>query len=487
MTMNDEKTALFSRFFFPKTIAVIGVSTKGDSFGTLYLRSLLKFGFKGKVYPVNHRGGSLFDHPVYPSLGDISDSIDLAVVSVPERFVAGVLEECIAKGIQTAIVLSAGFSESGEEGKKLEEGLESVIAKGIRIVGPNCHGIYCPRSGQTVLPGSDFPKEAGPVALVTQSGQFAEMIVLQSRGLGIRYSKVISFGNARDLNEADFVEYLAEDPDTRIINVYVEGVKQGRRFLEVVRRTSKVKPVLIWKVGLTKTGSRAASSHTGSLAGDEAMWKTFFAQTCAVRIESINDLVDTTIAFRLLPQGCGRRVALIIGSGGGAVIGSDACERSGLEVPILSPEVQKSISDFLPRTNVRNPVDLSEPVPPAKVLRPILEAVAASEEIDVIILGRMFLSVKGPGLVLGYSKSFEKGREELKDIPLTILKKYGKPIIMVLSEEVTDVEMIGFEADRRELRNYYLDQGIPVYPTLERAVKSLGHFAEYQQRFHPPN
>lgn len=483
--VNDAKMALFDQFFYPRSVAVIGVSADANAFGNLYLSALLKFGFKGKLYPVNPRGGSLFGLTVYPSVGDIPDNIDLAAISVHGRSVSGVLEACLMKGIQAAIVLTAGFSETNEEGKRLEETLAGPIGKGIRIMGPNCHGVYCPRSGLTLVPGSNFPKESGPVALVTQSGQFAEMIVLHSRGLGIRYSKVISFGNAFDLNEADFFEYLAEDPDTKIITVYLEGVKQGPRFLELVRNTLKVKPVLIWKAGHTTAGRGAASSHTGAVTGDEAVWNTFFTQSGAIRIDSMEDLIDTTLAFLHLPQGCGRRVAMVIGSGGGAVIGCDTCERLGLEVPALSLDVQKRLSSLLPRTNVRNPVDVSNPHPPAEVLIPALEAVAASEQIDAIIMGRMFLSVKGPGLVLGVPKSIENGRGGLKDIPLAIKEKYGKPIIMVLSEEVTDAEMIGFEADRRELRNYYLAQGIPVYPTLERAIKSLAHFVKYQERFHP--
>lgn len=484
MIMNSEKKALSTQFFYPRTIAVIGVSADENAFGTRYLRALLKFGFKGKLYPVNPRGGVLLGLKVYPSLNDIPDSVDLAVISVPGRSVPGVLEGCLIKRNKAAIVLSGGFSESGEEGKRLEGELASVIAKGIQVIGPNCHGVYCPRGGLTLLPGSSFPQESGPVGLVTQSGQFAEMIVLQSRGLGIRYSKVISYGNACDLNEADFLGYLADDPDTKVMAAYIEGVKQGRRLLEVVRRTSKVKPVLIWKVGLTNTGRRAASSHTGSLAGDEAVWNTFFAQSGAVRIESVDDLIDSTIAFLHLSSYCGRRVALVTGSGGGAVIGADACERLGLEMPSLSPEVQQKVSSLLPPigTNVRNPVDVASPAPRAKVLASILEAVAASEQIDAIILGRMFLSVKGPSLVLGYPKSFEQGREELMNIPVMIREKFGKPIIIVLSEEVTDAEMIEFETDRRTLRNYYLTHGIPVYQTLERAVKALSRVVKYQER-----
>jgi len=487
MMMNTEEKALFDHFFYPRSVAVIGVSAEENAFGTRYLRGLVKFGYKGKLYPVNPRGGSLLGLTVYPSLGDIPDSIDLAVISVPVRAVAGVLESCLARGIKTAIVLSAGFSEAGEEGKRLEGELAALIGKGIRVIGPNCFGVYCPRGGLTYLVGPTFPQESGSVGLMAQSGQFGEIIVLQTRGMGIRYSKAISYGNACDLNEADFLEYLAEDPDTKVIAVYIEGVKQGRRFLEVVRRTSRVKPVVMCKGGLTTTGARAASSHTGSLAGSEAVWNTFFTQSGAVRVDSTDDLIDSTIAFLHLPRRCGRRVALISGSGGSAVIGADACERSGLELPPFPAEVQQKISSLLPPigTGVRNPVDLANPHPPPEVFERILELIAGSEQIDVIILGRMFLSVKGPSLIVGIAESIEEGREGLRDIPLMIKEKYGKPVILTLSEEVTDVELIEFEADRRRLRHYYVTHGIPVYPTLERAVKALTNVLKYQERFHP--
>jgi acyl-CoA synthetase (NDP forming) len=486
--VNDEKKALAAQFFQPKSIAVIGVSANQTAFGTLYLAALLNFGFKGKLYPVNPRGGSLLGLTVYPSLGDIPDSVDLAVVSVPGPAVSGILESCLTKGIRAAIVLSAGFSEAGEEGKKLEGEINRVIAKGMRVIGPNCFGIYCPRGGLTVLPGKDFPKESGPVGLVAQSGQFTEMIVLASRGLGVRFSEAISYGNACDLNETDFIELLADDPETKVIACYIEGVKDGRRFLEAVRRALRVKPVLIWKAGLTSTGRKAATSHTGSLAGSEAVWNTFFTQTGAIRVDSIDDLIDSTIAcLHLLSRG-GRRVALLSGSGGSAVIGADVCESGGLELPAFSPEGQQKISSYLPPiiTGVRNPVDLGNPVPPAEMLTPILETVAGAEQVDTIIVGRMFLSVKGPTLVGGYPKSFEQGREGLREVPVLVKEKYGKPIIMVLSEETSDsgeVE-IEFEADRRKLRDYYLANGMPVYPTLNRAAKAIMNVVRYKERFH---
>lgn len=486
--MDDEKKALAARFFDPKSVAVIGVSADQNAFGTQYLAALLNFGFKGNLYPVNPRGGSLLGLTVYPSLGDIPDSIDLAVISVPGRAVSGILENCLTKGIKAAIVLSAGFSETGEEGKKLETEMRRIIAKGIRVIGPNCFGIYCPHGGLTVIPGKDFPKENGPVGLVAQSGQFTEMIVLASRGLGIRFSEAISYGNACDLNETDLIELLADDPETKVIACYIEGVKDGRRFIDVVRKALKVKPVLIWKAGLTSTGRKAATSHTGSLAGSEAVWSTFFTQSGAIRVDTMEDLIDSTIAFlHLLPRG-GHRVALLSGSGGSAVIGADVCESSGLELTSFSAEGQQKISSYLPPiiTGVRNPVDLGNPVPSAGMLGPILETVAGGEKIDIIIVGRMFLSVKGPSLVGGFPKSFEQGREGLKEVPVRVKEKYGKPIVMVLSEETSDAGPIEmeFEADRRNLRDYYLANGMPVYPTLNRAAKAIRNVVRYKEKFH---
>jgi acyl-CoA synthetase (NDP forming) len=395
------------------------------------------------------------------------------------------LEDCLAKGIQAAIVLSAGFSEAGDEGKKLQKEMNAVIAKGIHVIGPNCFGIYCPSGGITIKPGDNFPKESGPVALITQSGLFTEMIVLQSRGMGIRFSKVISYGNASDLNEADFLELLADDPDTKVIACYLEGIKEGRRFFETVRRVVKTKPILIWKAGLTGAGRIAAGSHTGSLAGNEAIWNTFIAQSGGVRIDSIENLIDNTIAFLHLLPNCGSRVALVSGSGGIAVTGADACEGSGLTLPGFSADLQQKIRPYLPPivAGLRNPFDLADPFPSAEVLTPVLETIAGSSLVETIILQRIFLSVKGPRLVFGTLPVPEEGREKLREIPVSIRDKYGIPVIMVLNEELNDDDKIEFEVDRRLLRSYYLANGLPVYPTVERAAKALANVVKYKERF----
>lgn len=483
--MNPEEKVVMDAFFYPKSMAVVGVSANEAAFGTLYFRALIEYGYKGDLYPVNPKGGSFFGKQAYPSVTDIPGNVDLAVISVPGKGVPGVLETCIQKGIKAAIVLSAGFSETGEEGKKLEQEMAAVAAKGIRVMGPNCFGVYCPAGGLTLLPGSKFARESGSIGLIAQSGQFSEMIIGQTKGLGFKFSKAISYGNAMDINECDLMEYLADDPDTKVIVCYIEGVKQGSRFLDVVKKTSRVKPVLIWKSGMSKTGSKAASSHTGSLAGSEAVWNTFFNQTGAIRISSVEDIIDNTIAaLNVLPLG-GPRVGMVSGSGGGAVAGADALEHAGLELPTFPPEVQEKITSFLPPIGlgVRNPVDLSAPAMPTEVIEPILEDIAAKGNVDVILLGRMFLSVSGPHLILGLPKSSEIGREGLREIPIKIKEKYGIPVVVTLGEESTDADMYEFEIDRRQMLNYYFTHGVPAFPTMERGITALANVVKYKERF----
>ncbi len=483
--ISAEKRAVFDAFFYPKSVAVIGVSAAEESWGRRQLNSLLKFGYKGKLYPVNPRGGEFFGLKAYSSVRDIPDSVELAMIAIPARAVAGVMEECLAKGIKAVEVFSAGFGESGDEGRRLEKELVDIAAKGVRIVGPNCFGVHCSDSGVTTLSGANvFAREKGSVGLVSQSGQWTNMIPLQARSLGIQFSKVISYGNACDLNESDFLEYLAEDADTKVIQAYIEGVKNGRRFLEVTRTVSRAKPIILWKAGLTSLGKRAASSHTGSLGGEETAWNAFFSQSGAIRVNSLEELIDATAAFLYLPPHCGPRVALVSGGGGATVVGADACERWGLTMPLLSQETQEKLRSILPGAgaSVKNPVDMASPTPPAQAVRSVLEVLAASEQIDVIILRRIFLSAWGYALVHGEPLPPEEGEQELMELPLVAKEKFGKPIIVILIEETTEIEKIEFERDRRRLRDYYLAHGIPVYPTLDRAITALAHFVRYQEQ-----
>jgi acyl-CoA synthetase (NDP forming) len=481
--ITDEERDTFNKLFYPESIAVIGVSTKGQGFGIMQLSALSRNGYRGKLYPVNPHGGEFFGLKTYPNVREIPENVDLAIITVPAHVVPETLEDCLAKRIKVAEILSSGFSEIGEEGRRLEEQLVNIAAKGIRIVGPNCFGVHCPASGVSIPPGIAFTKESGTVGLIAQSGQFSLSIVLQSQGQGVRFSKIISYGNACDLNEADFLEYLAEDQDTKIIQVYNEGTKEGHRFLEIVRRTSKTKPVILLKAGLSRAGRRAASSHTGSLGGEKTVWNAFFKQSGAISVDSLEDLIDATIAFKCGLRPHGPRVAILSGGGGGSVIGADLCERWELTSPVLSQETQAKLRPFFPSigSSMKNPIDMANPMPPPQLLRSTLEILAMSGEIDSIVIRGIYLSANALSATSDSPSLPEEYQRDLQETPIVTKERFAKPVIVVLEEEVTASDMLEFEADRRRLRDYYLAHNIPVYSTLERAIRALSHVVKHQE------
>jgi len=257
--------------FHPRSVAFVGITTAHPEHWTrTFLEGFLEF--EGAIYLVNPRGGEIKGLKVYPSLGDIPDTIDCVIGLVPARVVPGLVEECAGKGVRAVYFCTAGFSEIGEEeGTRLEAELAEVARrKRIRVLGPNCMGIYCPNSRMSYSPL--FPKESGPVGFISQSGGNSIYLVRQAAARGVRFSKVISYGNACDLNESDFLEYLTTDADTKIIAVYIEGVKDGRRFRQALEKAAKEKVVVLLKGGITEGGARAVAGHTAALAGSEITW-----------------------------------------------------------------------------------------------------------------------------------------------------------------------------------------------------------------------
>lgn len=476
-------TAEFKNFFYPESMAIIGASESLRSYGSRYIQALLDFGYKGRLYAVNHSGNEVLGFKIYRSVLDIPDSIDLVAVCVPARFTPDVLRDCLRKKIKAAIILSAGFSESGEEGRALEEEIQRIARQGIRVMGPNCFGTYCPGGGVTIVPGGGFPREGGRISLIAQSGQMSEGIIARSFGEGIQYSKVASFGNACNINEADLLEYLMGDEDTRACTAYLEGVRDGRRFFETARANAGKKPVIIWKAGLTRMGAVAASSHTGSLGGETAAWEAFFRQTLAIRVESLEELIDATVGFSCMPKGCGAGVALVSGGGAGAVVGADACEKAGMRMPPLMPETENRLRALLPAagTSRKNPIDMGNPHPALDLLRSVLEAVAASDGIDVIIIRRIFFSVKVSTFFSGPTAPSLEEQQELLEIPVHIKNKFNKPVVVILPEELTGVRDIDLEKERREIRDFFFTNGIPVYPSEPRAFTALSHLAKLRE------
>ncbi len=475
---------MLDRFFHPKSIAVIGASESIYSYGTRYIQALLNFGYRGKIYAINHKGDKTLGYKIYRSLDEIKEAVDLAFITIPARFMADILKECIARDIKAAVAFTAGFSETGAQGRELEKEIFKIVDGKLRLMGPNCFGPYCPDGGITVVTGADFSKESGPVALIAQSGQLSECIIARAQGEGIRYSKFASYGNAIDINEADLMGFLVDDKDTRIITQYLEGVRDGRRFFDIARRNSGKKPHIIWKVGLTQMGASASSSHTGSLAGTGAAWDAFFRQTGAIKVSSLDEMTDTTVAFHHLPKGCGLRVGYISGGGAGTVLGADACENAGMRMPAFTKYTEKMLAELLPGVGLsfKNPVDIGHPHPPKELLQSLFETMSADPNIDLIVVRRILFSVKMSKIFSGSTAPSEKEQQELLEVPVKVMRKYGKPIIIILPDDMTGVESIYLEEERRKIRDFFFANGIPVFMSEQRAFTALSHLSKFKLR-----
>ncbi len=347
--------------FHARSIAIFGVSSKGGKQGNLLMQAFLDIGFDGNLIPIHPNASSIMGMKAYPDLKAYGNHIDYAIISLHPSKVFEAVKDCIeigkAKGIT---IFSSGFSERGDDGKQIEEEiLQYAKAHGTRIIGPNCMGLFAPSTKLSFFPA--LPSQKGIIGFISQSGSLAVHVSFMSALKGIYYSKMISCGNSLDLNVTDFLEYLCRDPETKIIGCYIEGIKEAGKFLEVAREVSKKKPIIVWKVGDTPGGSRAAQSHTASISGDAKLWDRAFEQTGILRITNLNELIGQLGAFLgpYLPKG--PRVVVISGPGGPAVSSADACEKIGLQMAPLDYDTKQQLAELLPEfgTSVNNPVDLS--------------------------------------------------------------------------------------------------------------------------------
>lgn len=475
--MLDELNPLF----YPKSLAIVGVSNDERNIGYTFLKSIRHFGFKGMLYPVNPQFTEILGHRVYSNIRDIPGSVDLALIMVPAKVVPSIVMDCLVKGVKGVEIFSSGFNETGdEEGQRLEKQIIDIAKQGIRVIGPNCFGVYCSRSRITFLAGLDFPKRAGAVAFFSQSGGRSIEFATMAGSLGIGLSKVVSYGNACDLNEADFLEYFALDKETKIIGAYIEGVKDGQRFFDIARQISK--PVIVWKSGLTKNGARAVASHTGSLAGEERIWEGFFRQSGVIQVKSLYEVMDTVISLLYLPRNTGRRVAIIGGGGGLSVTAADACSQAGLEVPLLDLQSQLKIKSFLPSagTSNKNPLDFGAPVTPPITLERLMTVAAEAPNIDTIIVIQGVSRIYS--MMSRFSRNPKQAINDMLDAPLKIKRQFGKPVIVILPPGQSNVKAVTWEKKRRNIRNYYLGAGIPTFPSLDRATKAVAKLIKYYVR-----
>ena len=342
--------------FYPRNVALVGSVAEGKV-GFELLRQLLKGGYRD-AFAVNPKAQGALGVPGYAAIGAIPAPVDLAVISSPAATVAGVLEECGQAGVKAAVIVSSGFAEMGNRAGEAE--IKAIAARhGIRLVGPNCAGII--NTSHNLCPTMETLPPPGSVALISQSGALAGVVLGWAARDGLGISKFVSYGNRADVNEVDLLEYLADDDETRVVGVYIETVSDGRGFMAAAAKCAARKPVIVIKAGRGESGQRATLSHTGSLAGSDAVYDTALRQCGAIRVESAEELFDLCRGFVGIPQGIrGRRVAIVTNSGGPSILAADRAEAIGLDVAEPGPAIRAKLAAFLPpHAALKNPIDLT--------------------------------------------------------------------------------------------------------------------------------
>ena len=470
--------------FFPDSVCVVGVSQHLWKAGSFMVRALQTFGYPGKIYPVGGRSGEMLGLQVYESIESLPESPDVAMIFVPGAALTQVVQECKAKGIKALMAFTGGFSETlTDEGRALEAELVKEFDGTFRMLGPNCLGYYCPAGKVTQFPGEGYSPIPGDVAFFAQSGGISLDFARSTSGNGIHASKVVSYGNACNLNEADFLEYFEADPDTNIISMYMEGARDLPRFARILKRTTLKKPVLVWKGGLTPPGAPAALRHTASVAGTAEEWEPLLRENGAIKMLNLPEVMDTAAAFHFYPDLVGDRVGCICGGGGNSCCASDAAYRVGLTVPEWTPETREKVQAFLPPVgaNASNPVDTSRFLP-APTIKGMLETMAASGEIDAIIVDQVIMSPELRRLMHYADQSPMPQEPWLSDILVDIQKTYGIPCLLVMPENLDPLLQPVVEEERLRLRHYYHENGVAVYPTIDRAFRALGHVVDHNRR-----
>lgn len=457
--------------FRPKSVALIGASSDTKKYGFWTAKSLIDNKFSGEIYLISRSGGEILGKKSYSSILDVPGEVDLAVVAIAPAHILPVLDECVKKRVKCCIVVSTGFGEVGSEGKALEKCMLELCRKGnLRMMGPNCMGLY---SSAVNLNASIIDLAPGPMSLVLQSGNFGIDINLNAKTRNLGYSCWATIGNQVDIRFHDFVDYLSDDEFTKVILLYMEGlrvdsIEDGRNFLETARQTSLKKPITAIKIGRSEAGARAAASHTGSLAGSEKVFGAALGQAGVIRVDSPTEILDVAEAFAKCKPAKGKRIAILTDGGGHGVMATDLAEKYGLSAPVLSEASQAKIRNILkPHCPIKNPVDLAgTPEGDMWVFDRCAEVLLADPDVDGLVI---------VGLYGGYADLSEEFRVLEMDVAKSLAKRVAasdKPVVMHSIYQPVHPPCLDL------LR----DKGLPVYGSIEAAMKSMGALVAYADR-----
>jgi len=444
------------QLFNPRSIAVIGASATKGKLGNDVLQNLIESGFEGRIYPVNPSGGKILGANVFRSIFEISSDVDMAVIVIPAQHVLSVVEECGRKGVKALVIITAGFKEIGHEGLEAEKKLVELAEKyGMVIQGPNCLGIINTSAPYNASFSAGTPRK-GTIAFASQSGALMTGILDWSLMEKIGFSKFVSLGNKAHLDEADFIEAFGRDPDSTFILLYIESVVDGRKFMDACRKVIPKKPIFVVKSGVSSAGARAASSHTGSLAGSDTAYDVAFKQCGVMRASNMASLFDVAAVFDDMHLPAGNRVAIVTNAGGPGILTTDACEVSGLEIAQLSTETIEYLKAHLPpAASVYNPIDALGTAQPEDYAH-CVEASLRDENVDAVIV---LLTPQAMTKVTETAQILVDTRNKYPDKPLVAVFMGGNSMVyprIVLTEG-----------------------GIPVFDFPERAVHAIAELYHY--------
>jgi acyl-CoA synthetase (NDP forming) len=467
-----------SFFFDPKSVAVVGASSRPGSWGYRVTEGLLARGYEGALYLVNPNAQEVLGAKVYPRLDQVPGAVELAVIAIPADKLWDTLEECSKKGVRGIVIISSGFGEAlGDEGKQMEEEMARFCkGNGIRLVGPNVSGIYNHHRNFCASGEEARDMRSSNMSFICQGGFAIHNVVNRGRSKGIGLGKFVHTGNEADLQCTDFLQFLGEDPETHVILMYLEGIKEPRRFLQVARRITPKKPIIVYKGGRSRAGNRAAASHTGALAGNMDIYRALFTQAGCIMAPTFETILELGHAFTFYPELKGSRVGIVTMGGSWGVMLTDCISRKGFRVPELSLPLQERLRVLgMPyRASTRNPVDFGAAgftlVNEARLS--IMDALLSSTEIDALIYhGHGFGGIELNSLPRWVGER-QKDEEELLRKAVEMMRAYGKPFL------------IGCHMSHLEsatVRNLVQD-GIPVFSRLQDIADCLSTLYLYYRK-----
>ena len=467
--------------FHPQSVAIVGASANPNSFGCDTMKHILDYGFKGQIYPINSRQSEILGVKAFPDLSSVPATIDYVICCIGVNNVPALIDQCQSKKVRALHILAGRSAETGRaEAKDMEmQVLKKARECGLRLIGPNCLGIFSPEDGLAF--GYDFPREPGPVGAIIQSGGNSTELVHIGSLRGLRFSKVVSYGNALDINQNDLIEYFTSDPQTRVIVCYIEGVKgDAREFLKLVRRAAESKPIIICKGGRTSVGARLTATHTATLAGSGKIWEVAMRQVGAIPARHIDEAVNLALAFSLLPPITGRRVGIVGCGGGRSILSADCWAENGFEVPELPGKIRE---EFKRRGSqiwdwIGNPADCS-----------------------IIVAGDPF-TMEAMAAEMAQNSAFDFIAADAEEDPpfdrdhfiqeltdscegyINVKKKYTKPLLVVFDERspgIAEGESWNYQL-RASLRSRLVAEKVPFFPSVDEAAKAVNEMIKYYHR-----